>query len=291
MTSFEVVAAVKRLTGERHTGHAGTLDPAATGVLPVCLGKSTRVVEYLMDATKTYQAQIELGVTTDTYDAAGKILKTADASSVTFTQIESVLSQFRGNIQQVPPAYSALKQHGRPLYSYARAGVAVTPKSREVTIHEITVLDWQPQIITLRVVCSKGTYIRSLAHDIGEKLGCGAHLKSLVREKYGPFDIKEAVSVRQLEEICRGGTLESILYPIDTVLTHMQAVVLNEDYARIVINGGSLALPEILKPAQSSMLEARSSMYCRAYSAGGSLIAVLHYHPETEKWHPEKVFL
>lgn len=280
-TSFAVVAAVKRSCGERHAGHAGTLDPIATGVLPICLGKSTRVIEYLMDTVKTYRTEIGFGKSTDTFDAEGRTVKTADISSITLPQIEAVLSQFRGEIQQVPPVYSAVKMHGKPLYRYTREGTIVNPAGRTVTIHELDVLDWQPPVITLRIICSRGTYIRSLANDIGEKLECGAYMQSLVREKYGPFDIKEAVSITQLEEFCRAGIMETVLYPADTVLMNMPAMVLNEDDARVVINGGDLDVPRI----------AQSSMYCRAYSAGGTLAAVLRYKEETSSWHPEKVFL
>lgn len=310
LTSFAVVAAVKRSCGERHAGHAGTLDPIATGVLPVCLGNSTRVVEYLMDTAKTYRTQIGLGRTTDTYDAEGVTLKTADASPVTRSQIEGVITCFRGEIQQVPPVYSALKQHGKPLYRYAREGTIVTPVSRTITIYTLDLLDWQPPVITLRISCSKGTYIRSLANDIGVKLGCGAYMMELVREKYGPFDIKDAVSLSQVDDACRTGTLESILYPVDAVLTNMPSIVLNADDTRKIINGIDLDSKIMLQSTESSQLTVHNSnqtnipqftenrkletgnyKYCRAYSAGGALIAVLKYRDESVSWHPEKVFL
>ncbi len=167
-TSFSIVAMVKHFSGERRVGHAGTLDPEATGVLPVCLGKSTRVIEYLVDATKTYRAQIELGITTDTYDASGKITHKSDPSNINLEQFKSVLASFSGPIEQIPPMYSAVKYQGKPLYKLARAGIQVERKSRTAQIHYIKLIDWQPPLVTVEIECGKGTYIRSLAHDIGQ---------------------------------------------------------------------------------------------------------------------------
>jgi len=175
-TSFSVVAMVRRLSGERRVGHAGTLDPAATGVLPVCLGQGTRVTEYLVDAAKTYRAQIELGVATDTYDASGKITEQGDPSGISREQVESALASFRGTIQQIPPMYSAVKHLGQPLYKLARSGIEVERKSRRAEIYRLEITDWQLPVVTIEVECSKGTYIRSLAYDLGRSLGCGAHL-------------------------------------------------------------------------------------------------------------------
>jgi len=171
-TSFSIVAIVKRLSGERRVGHAGTLDPTATGVLPICLGQATRITEFLVDATKAYQAQIELGVTTDTYDASGKITQKRDPSEISQSQLESALTSFRGLIQQTPPMYSAVKYQGKRLYELARAGIKVDRESRPAKIYHLELIDWQPPSVTLEVVCGKGTYIRSLAHDLGQILGC-----------------------------------------------------------------------------------------------------------------------
>ena len=199
-TSFSIVAAVKRLSGEKHAGHAGTLDPIASGVLPVFIGRATRFIEYLMDTSKTYRAEIQLGVKTDTYDAEGKIIGTAPISHVSKDLIESTLKDFVGNITQVPPVYSALKINGKPMYELARAGIPVNPEGRTVVIHSIELLDWSPPVAGIRVLCGKGTYIRSLANDLGEKLGCGAMMKSLVRESYGPFDLKDSFTPEFLQQ-------------------------------------------------------------------------------------------
>ena len=201
MTSFSVVACVKRICGERHAGHAGTLDPLATGVLPICLGQATRVIEFLFDETKTYRAQVELGITTDTYDSTGKVLRTADPSGVSREMIEKALVKFRGSILQTPPMYSAVKHQGKPLYKLARSGIEVERKSRPTQIHSLEIIDWQPPVVTLDIVCGKGTYIRSLAFDLGEALGCGANMKSLIRLRVGPFNIEDALTLPQLEDV------------------------------------------------------------------------------------------
>ena len=163
MTSFSVVARVKRIFLERKVGHAGTLDPQASGVLPVCLGQATRVIEFLFNETKTYHAEIELGVTTDTYDLTGKVLRNADSSAISRQTIELALAAFRGSIQQTPPMYSAIKHKGKPLYELARSGIEVERKSRKVRIDSLEIVGWQPPVVTLEIVCGKGTYIRSLA--------------------------------------------------------------------------------------------------------------------------------
>ena len=179
-TSFEVVAFVRRLSGERRVGHGGTLDPKATGVLPVGLGRGTRVAEFLAQENKVYRAQVELGTATDSYDVSGKVTWRGDVSAVTRELVEAALDSFRGLIEQTPPMYSALKYQGQPLYRLARAGIEVPRLPRKVNIFRLELLDFELPLLTLEVACSKGTYIRSLAHDLGQALGCGAHLKSLV---------------------------------------------------------------------------------------------------------------
>ncbi len=203
MTSFSLVSIVKRLTGERHVGHAGTLDPTATGVLPICLGQGTRIVEFLVEATKAYRAEIELGVSTDTYDASGRVIQRGDPSGISQEQLTSALDSFRGLIQQTPPMYSAVKYQGKPLYELARAGITIERRSRPTKIHNLELVDWQPPVATIEIVCGKGTYIRSLAYDLGQALGCGAYLKSLIRQRCGFFDIRDAVSLPQFQDAFR----------------------------------------------------------------------------------------
>lgn len=292
-TSFRVVSLIKKLSGEKRVGHAGTLDPAATGVLPVCLGQGTRIIEFLMDTDKAYRAEIELGVTTDTYDAEGSVTRRSDASGVTRAQVEEALGAFRGLIQQAPPAYSALKYQGKPLYELARAGVAVETKSRPVTIYKLELTGWNPPFFTLEIVCSKGTYIRSLAHDLGQALGCGAHMKSLVRLRCGQFDIKDAVPLPQLEEAFKRGDWQRYLYPIDCVLQDIAAVTVTDDEAKDIRNGRPLLIDgvKLKQDEQTASKRAALKNCCRAYTQNGGFLGVLRLNPESGYWQPEKVFL
>ncbi|MCK4862912.1 MAG: tRNA pseudouridine(55) synthase TruB [Dehalococcoidales bacterium] len=283
-TSFGVVAMVKRLSGERHVGHAGTLDPDATGVLPVCLGRGTRIVEFLVDTTKVYRAEIELGTATDTYDGSGKITRRGDASKIGRAEVESALEGFRGSIQQTPPMYSAVKHQGKPLYMLARAGIEVKRKSRTVKIHRLELIAWESSVATVEVECGKGTYIRSLANDLGQSLGCGAHLKSLVRTRCGLFDIKDAVTTMQLEEAFLYGYWEHFIYPIDIVLQDYQAVVVDYEAEETIKNGSAVALGQDVK------CDTRQK-YCRAYAVDGRFLGILRYIPEKGIWQPKKVLV
>lgn len=280
MSSFGIVALIRRLSGVRRTGHAGTLDPQATGVLPVCLGQATRVVEFLSEAAKTYLAEIELGITTDTYDAWGTITAKQDPSGVSRRQLESALAAFQGTIEQTPPMYSAVKYQGRPLYKLARAGISVARKSRPAEIYRIELLNWQPPVATVEVECGKGTYIRAIAHDLGQVLGCGAILKSLARTKYGLFDIKDAVRLDQLEDAFHHGYGHRFLYPLDAVLSHYRAVIVSDDTAQAIRNGVAVEL------APAGINEDR----LRVYTNDGCFLSILRFSPEKGKWQPQKVF-
>jgi len=290
-TSFSIVAIVKRLSGEQRVGHAGTLDPAATGVLPVCFGQGTRVVEFLVDTTKVYRAEIALGVATDTYDADGKVIQVADYSGISQYQLESALTSYCGLIEQTPPMYSAVKYQGRPLYQLARAGITVERKSRPTKIHKLELIEWQPPIFTIEVVCGKGTYIRSLAHDLGQTMGCGAHLKSLVRLRCGPFDIKDAISLPQLEDAFDYGYWRQFVYPIDTVLSHWSAIVVGDTDGQAIRNGRPLSLENNTCLGQYLPELAPEKTRCRAYALDGRFLGVLRFSAERGQWQPEKVFL
>jgi tRNA pseudouridine55 synthase len=283
-TSYSVVALVKSLSGERRVGHAGTLDPDASGVLPVCLGQATRIVEFLVNTTKTYRAEIELGVSTDTFDASGRVIHRADPSSINIDILQSTLSSFHGSIRQTPPMFSALKHRGQPLYRLARAGVSVERRSRLVTIYRLELVSWQPPLVTLEIECSKGTYIRSLAHDLGQALGCGAYLKSLVRTRCGIFDIKDAVSLEKLQEAFHQDDYKRFLYPVDSVLQDFPALVLDDNAVTAMKNGQPISFEDT--PAIDTV-----KTYCRAYSADGRFLGILHYLPEKGFWQPKKVFI
>lgn len=283
-TSFGVVAMVKRLSGERRVGHAGTLDPDATGVLPVCLGRATRIVEFLVDTTKTYRAEIEMGTATDTYDGSGQITGRGDPSKIDRAEVESALGAFRGSIRQTPPMYSAVKHQGKPLYELARAGIEVERKSRTVEIHRLELVDWKSPVATVEVECGKGTYIRSLAHDLGQSLGCGAHLKSLVRTRCGLFDIKDAVTMPRLEEAFRHGYWEYFVHPIDSVLQDLSAVVVDDAAEEAIRNGRPVALEKVINGSSRQK-------YCRAYAVDGRFLGILRHIPDKDIWQPKKVLI
>jgi len=281
-TSFSIVSLVKRLSGVKRVGHAGTLDPAATGVLPVCLGQGRRVVPFLHDTPKVYKAQVELGVTTDSYDATGNITATGDPTGLSRQHLLSALGSFRGLIQQTPPMYSAVKHGGKPLYELARAGIEVERKSRPAQIYRLELKRWQPPVATIEVECGKGTYIRSLAHDLGQLLGCGAHLKSLVRLKYGCFDIKDAVSLPQLEDGFHYGYWHRFIYPIDIVFRDWAVVVVDDAGEADVKNGRPVELSgDDFQPEADHL---------RVYNGDGRFLGLLQFNREKGHWRPGKVF-
>jgi tRNA pseudouridine55 synthase len=275
-----VVGFVRKHTRVKRVGHAGTLDPAATGVLPVCLGQATRLVEYLVDATKTYIADITLGLTTNTYDTAGKVLATADPSHIDKAGVESALERFRGEIEQKPPAFSALKRAGVPLYKLARRGVAVEVEPRRVRIDRLELLAFEPPLLRLEIACSKGFYVRSLAHDLGAALGVGGALSRLVRTRVGRFELAAAVSLDTLKAEIDAGDWTERLVSGDEVLLDWHAAIFAEAQADHLRHGRDVELP-IQTPT--------SITRCRAYSDDGTFLAVLD-RVDGGSWRPVKVF-
>jgi tRNA pseudouridine55 synthase len=250
-SSNDVLIQAKRLLNAKKAGHTGTLDPFATGLLPLCFGEATKFAQDLLESDKTYEAVVRLGIRTTTGDTEGEVLETC-AVSVSMEQIDAVLPRFRGPIQQVPPMYSALKRDGKPLYEYARAGVTLERDARPVTIHALEMLAYEAPYLTLRVTCSKGTYIRVLGEDIGAALGCGAHLQALRRTQVGALSIAQAVTLDglgSLAELARG----SALSPVDALLSSFPAVSLPDALAERFLHGQRLSLGKegVPVPAQS----------------------------------------
>jgi tRNA pseudouridine55 synthase len=240
-TSHDVVAKVRGLLGGVKVGHAGTLDPAATGVLPMLVGRATRVAEYLLDWDKEYRAVLRLGETTDTQDATGKVLAQADPSVVREEALREVVGRFRGPQRQIPPMYSAVKIGGRPLYKAARAGETVERADRPIIVHELDILAVDGRDVTLRVVCSKGTYIRTLCADIGQALGVGGHLAALERRRVGPLSIEQALTVDQVTDRLAIGTLPRHLVPLNQALDCLPAMTVTDEQARLVLHGGAVS--------------------------------------------------
>jgi tRNA pseudouridine55 synthase len=279
-TSHDVVARMRRLTGVRRIGHAGTLDPLATGVLPLGIGQGTRVLEYVSDARKTYVATVRLGITTDTYDADGAVLDTRDCAGVTAERVRTALAGFVGEIAQRPPAYSAIKQGGVPLHRLARAGRTVEAPARRVTVFAIEDVAFDAPLVRFAVRCSKGTYVRSLAHDLGERLGCGAHLAALRRTATGGFTIEQAIALERWEAALADGSWPVHILPLDAPLLDDLAVILADRSARRLGDGVAPPPPDVL-PRDGII---------RAYGADGLLIGLLRPGGVEAGWRVEKVF-
>jgi tRNA pseudouridine55 synthase len=230
-TSHDVVARVRRILGERRVGHAGTLDPAAVGVLPIAVGLATRTVEYLSASRKSYVADVTFGVITDSADIDGDVINVQPADHVTRNTVEGALQAFEGDLMQTPPLHSAVKVNGERLYKLARRGEDVHVEPRSVTIHRIELRDWEPPVATIFVECSKGTYIRSLARDLGDALGTGAYMSSLVRVQTGPFTLDDAIRIHELPDLLESERWETIAYHPDAALHEWPALVLDSQHA------------------------------------------------------------
>ncbi len=238
ITSNAALQQVKRLFNACKAGHTGSLDPLATGVLPLCFGEATKFSQFLLDADKYYRARIRLGITTDSGDADGKVLEEKPVPAFSDAEIERVFENYRGEISQVPSMFSALKVDGQPLYKLARQGVEIERKARQVTIHELKLLDRAEQELTIDVRCSKGTYVRSLAEDIGGDLGCGAHVAGLRRLAAGPFLVEETVSIEQLETLAGDyAAMDAKLQPIGAAVKDWPAVALTDVTASFLRQG------------------------------------------------------
>lgn len=274
MTSHDVVAQTRRVFGVRKVGHAGTLDPLATGVLIICLGGATRLSEYVMHAQKRYTARILFGITTTTYDAEGEVIQTRDAAHLTADDVLAQLPSFTGEYMQTPPIYSAIKQDGRKLYDIARAGGTVELQPRRVCIDSIALLDWQTPIATLDVSCSAGTYIRSLAYDLGEALGVGAHLTGLTRTQSGSFHIEDAATP---DTVFADPDWRAQIVTPDRALQGWRKITLDMAQSEIVAHGGAVS--------DAAVPEGTLSL---AYKEDGALLAVVR--AESGMAVPQKVF-
>lgn len=274
VSSHDIVDRVRRQLRVRKVGHAGTLDPLASGVLVICLGAATRLSEYVMHATKRYVAHVQFGLTTTTDDAEGDIIETRDPGGLARELIEAALPRLSGDILQIPPMYSAIKVGGRKLYELARAGETVELKPRLVHIHAIHLRDWQPPVATLDVTCSSGTYVRSIARDLGAFLGTGAHLSGLRRTQSGNFQIEHA---RTWESLTSEPDWRRAIIPVDSALAGWRIVRLDAHQATTVGHGGAI-------PHE----EAGERELALAYTPNGSLLAVVR--AEDGFWVPQKVF-
>ncbi len=240
-TSFDVVAKLRGILHVKKIGHTGTLDPDATGVLPICIGKATKVCDLLTDKDKSYTTTLLIGKSTDTYDISGTVTNESEVN-VTENEVINAINSFLGEIEQIPPMYSAIKVNGKKLYELARQGKVIDRQARKVTIYNIEVIDISLPRIIMRIDCSKGTYIRSLCNDIGEKLGCFGCMESLVRNKVGDFDIENAIKIEEIEKIYNENNIDKVLFPVDYVFSSYPKGVILDDSKKYALNGAKLGM-------------------------------------------------
>lgn len=283
-TSHDVVAKLRGILKQKKIGHTGTLDPDAVGVLPVCLGKATKLCDMLTDETKTYEAVLRLGVVTDTQDMSGQIQKECPVTC-TEAELRACVESFLGEQMQVPPMYSALKVNGKKLYELAREGKTVERKPRPVTFHELSIGEIAWPKVWLRVTCSKGTYIRTLCHDIGEKLGCGGAMEHLTRVRVGRFEIAKACTLEQIEEIVQKKELQSYLTSVDTMFEALPEAVVLPEFQILVQNGNPL------RSDQMQIVDKEDKTAIRVYDCEHHFMGIYEYHTGHGIYKPKKMFL
>lgn len=284
-TSHDVVAKMRGICKQKKIGHTGTLDPEATGVLPVCLGSGTKLCDMLTDKDKEYVAELLLGVSTDTQDVTGQVLCEKPVE-VTEEQVREAVLSFQGDYMQVPPMYSALKVNGKKLYELAREGKEVERAARPVVIHEIEILEMNLPVVKMRVACSKGTYIRTLCADIGEKLGCGGTMKSLLRTKVGGFGLEKAVTLAQLEQIRDENRIEEILFPVESAFDNCPSLHVKEEFRKLLDNGNSIYPSQTVEKKTYT-----SGEWVKLYRADESFVGVYAFDSERKWYKPVKMFL
>ncbi|HKZ22509.1 MAG TPA: tRNA pseudouridine(55) synthase TruB [candidate division Zixibacteria bacterium] len=288
ITSHDTLDKLRNLLPETSIGHTGTLDPQAEGVLFAILGKATKISSFIENWDKEYLAKIKLGIRTDTYDLEGKILEAVEEIQVTESDIKESVGSLVGEISQTPPVYSAIKYKGKKLYEYARAGVEVKPEKRKVTIKNLEIVHINIPYIELKINCSKGTYIRSIANDIGEKLGCGAVLTSLVRTKAGPYNLEQALTLEKVEEICDQNKISDYIIPISEILKDLARIVVEEGCEKRIKNG-----MELKRENLTSVGNFKSGETVKVMNSNGEVLALgkfLVSSAELAKTDAEKIF-
>ncbi len=285
-TSHDVVACLRKITGQKKIGHTGTLDPDATGVLPVCLGRATKLCDMLTDRDKTYEAVLLLGRTTDTQDVSGKILEEHSTEELQEDAVKECILGFAGEYDQTPPMYSAVKVNGRKLYELAREGKTIERKSRRVQIHEIRIIEMELPRVRMEITCSKGTYIRTLCSDIGDRLGTGGCMENLIRTRVGRFDIRDSVRLDEARDQAEQGRIEELVIPLEEMFSDLKAVVLDEEHVYLAYNGNPFQERDLAGPSSCGHGET-----CRVYDKEGRFIAVYQYDDRKRQFRIVKMFL
>ena len=286
-TSHDVVAKLRGIAGQKKIGHTGTLDPDAVGVLPVCLGRATKVCDLLTDKDKVYEAVLLLGQETDTQDTSGEVLVSKDTSHLTESEVKEAILSFIGDYEQIPPMYSALKVNGKKLYELAREGKVVERKARPVKILDIEILEMNLPRVRMTVACSKGTYIRTLCHDIGQKLSCGGCMEELKRTKVSRFEIKDSLTLDEIRNMKEEGTLDSILTPIDAMFFEYPSLVVREKWESLAYNGNPLGDRAVRILDGEKILDKNK---VRVYDKKGNFIGVYQYSADRGEYSIVKMF-
>lgn len=287
-TSHDVVARLRRIVGQKKIGHTGTLDPEAEGILPVCLGKATKLCDLLTDKDKTYEAVLLLGISTDTQDTTGKILEEKNTADLREEAVREVVLSFEGEYDQIPPMFSALKVGGKKLYELARDGKEVERKPRHVQIYRIRILQIDLPRVRMEVTCSKGTYIRTLCHDIGEKLGCGGCMESLLRTRVERFGVAESLRISEVEQLMDEGTLQEHMIKVDEMFPDYQKVYLTPEASAAVRNGNSFRLGDVIWISELSGFQ--NAERVRVYDEERNFIAVYEFEKENQLFKIVKMF-
>ena len=279
LSSTKTVEQVKKKLKVRKAGHGGTLDPFATGVLPVCLGKGTKIAQFILEGDKEYEGEFELGLETETYDLTGEVVARRPVpKELTLEDLQKVFDEFIGVVAQAPPAFSAAKLHGRPLYKYAREGLKVEKPPKKVEILEFEALKYDPPYVRFRVYCGKGTYLRSLVHGVGQKLGCGATLTRLKRLRKGPFTLEQAITMEELEKELKAGRLERRIIPVPKALEFIPALTVSPDLAWRIRQGRPLAISALANMIRLQKVPQKPRVpWLRLVTPEGRLVAVLEY--------------
>ena len=283
ITSMDVVRKIRSASGVKKVGHGGTLDPLATGVIPVAIGKATRLLEYLLVSNKSYIARIHFGETTDTFDSEGEIISTNIDPPLDINVIEKTMNSFRGKIEQTPPPFSAIKKNGMRLYKLARKGLDTYIQPRNVTVNEIKIINYEPPILDLFIRCGKGFYVRSLANDLGKILGCGGYLNDLKRTSLGNFEISKSILLSKAMSIIENGDTSKIIQPIETCVSNFERVNLSPEETTSIKNGQKI--PYTL----DSSIE--KGYLASAFSPRGDLAAIIMFEDKSREWKPVKVFI
>lgn len=297
-TSHDVVARLRGIFGQKKIGHTGTLDPDAEGVLPVCLGRATKVCDLLTDKDKTYEAVLLLGKETDTQDITGTVLKECDPSEIAEETAEKCIESFIGEYDQIPPMYSALKVNGKKLYELAREGKVVERKSRKVQIYDIRIKETDLPRIRMEVFCSKGTYIRTLCNDIGEVLGVGGCMESLLRTKVSRFELKDSMKLEDIEKAKNEGRAEEIILPLDEVFSEYPKIIVTGRQAQLAYNGNPFpkeSVKNLILPGKDEGEDDLSGVFSkykkyRVYDEQGCFIATYSYQKQSQLFRIEKMF-